>query len=74
MSNIEMDKIIKDAKASKLYLLKTDDFSSARGRRCVNILQNVSWLLKKNGDIVRASARIINWNPVLESLHNVEEF
>ena len=45
--------IMDDARKSNLYLKESGDITSARARRCLNIVENVTWLLTNEIDTVQ---------------------
>ena len=61
LENKQILKILQDARASKIYLDETKDTESARGRRCVNLLQNVAWLMSRNAQIIQVSSNKFGW-------------
>lgn len=66
--------ILTDFKASKKYLDESQDTTSARARRCLNLVQNVTWLLARNADMIKASANATGWisKGVLDRYVNME--
>ena len=61
LENKQILKILHDAKASKIYLDETNDTESSRGRRCVNMLQNVAWLIGHNDRVIKVAANKFGW-------------
>ncbi len=58
LANKIITEILTDFKASKKYLADSQDTTSARARRCLNLVQNVTWLLSRNAEIIKASANV----------------
>ena len=54
-------KILQDARTSRIYLETTENHETARARRCVNILQNVAWLMGRNAQMIKLAANKFGW-------------
>ena len=61
LENKQILKILQDARTSKIYLDETNDTESARGRRCVNMLQNVAWLIGHNDQMIKVASNKFGW-------------
>jgi hypothetical protein len=61
LENKQILKILQDARTSRIYLDETQDAESARGRRCVNLLQNVAWLMSRNPQMINIAANKFSW-------------
>ncbi len=66
--------ILTDFKASKKYLDESQDTTSARARRCLNLVQNVEYLLERTPEMIVASAKITGTHGFfgIKGLSNVE--
>lgn len=54
-------KILEDARKSRIYLDESGDTESYRARRCVNLLQNVAWLMSRNAQIIKTASNKFGW-------------
>lgn len=73
-SNRYLIEIMKDYKASRLYLAESQETTSARARRCLNLVQNVDYLLERTPAMIAVSAKMIGSHGFfgIKGLSNVE--
>lgn len=66
--------IMKDYKASRLYLAESQETTSARARRCLNLVQNVAYLLERTPAMIAVSAKMVGAHGFfgISGLSNVE--